>query len=428
MKILLISWYFPPINDIGAIRIARLAEFLRDQGHDVHVLTGDRGNKDESLFTSFPESQVSRSPWFDVNALVHFWRGGPSNVAQLPKTDRTRQALTKSSGLAEKLKSALSDLYINLTWIPDHQVGWIPYAKRAGMEIIARERFELIYASGPPFSAFVVAQSLSRRSGVPWIAEYRDGWSGDIYTDRPKWRAPIDNLIENRVTGTARALVTVSELSANYYRKRFGKLTAAIYNGYDPEDLTAIEIRKRESDKPVSIVHMGAMYGGVRDPSVLYEAIRRSGLMPHDIRVSYYGAAGASIYPLAMKFGVSDFVTVCDRVAHKESLEIERSSDVLLLLQSPLDPRNVPAKLFEYLAAQRPILGLGLDSGIPAQLIRERKAGFYVSDPDALAAQLQRWVNEKRNNGIANLPAEAHAGLSRTEQFVKLEEFLRSVC
>src|SRR5207244_7120181 len=107
----------------------------------------------------------------------------------------------------------------------------------------------------------------------------------------------------------------------------------------------------------------------MRDPSVLYDAIRRSGLKPNDLQISYYGPKAADIYPLTEKFGVSDFVAIKPLVPYRRSLEIQRASDVLLLLQSPDDPRNVPANTFEYLASRRPILGLGLDEGVPARLV-----------------------------------------------------------
>src|SRR5579864_4360237 len=184
MKILLISWYFPPINDIGAIRIARLAEFLHGQGHEVHVLTGDRQGLDMSLSTTFSESQVTRTPWFDVNTLVRFGRSN-SSTAPVRREGSRQGPPTKASKFPARWKRALSELYVNLTWIPDHQVGWIAHAKRAGAKLLAQRNFDLIYASGPPFSTFVIARSLSRRLGVPWVAEYRDAWSRYIYNPKP---------------------------------------------------------------------------------------------------------------------------------------------------------------------------------------------------------------------------------------------------
>jgi glycosyltransferase involved in cell wall biosynthesis len=427
MRILLVSWYFPPVNDIGAIRIARLSEFLRATGHDVHVLTGDRRSGDMSLGTSFPENRVTRAPWLDVNALTSFGRNASPGVPPPAETAHAGSAPKNPSALV-KLRSRLSNLFINLAWIPDHQVGWIPYARRAGADILARTQFDLIYASGPPFSAFVVARALSRRFNVPWLAEYRDGWSRYVYAPKPGWREWIDEAIEERVTPTAKALVAVSEPWADYYRDRFGKPVIAVYNGFDPEQVPDLPGNLRISDQTLSIVHVGSMYGAMRDPTALYQAITQSGLTSRDIQILYFGPRPSEIFPLADRLGVSDYISLQKRVPHNQSLQIQHASDVLLLLQSPDDPRNVPAKFFEYLASGRPILGLGLDSGIPAQIIRTRRAGLYVTEPPVIAAQLQQWVAEKRRTGmIADVPASAREGLSRAAQFERLEQFLSSL-
>jgi glycosyltransferase involved in cell wall biosynthesis len=114
-------------------------------------------------------------------------------------------------------------------------------------------------------------------------------------------------------------------------------------------------------------------------------------------------------------------------VPYRESIRRQKAADVLLLLQwnDPLEQGNVPAKLFEYLAARRPILGLGLVDGVPAGVIRERGAGLFDNDPAAIAAQLARWIDEKRRTGrVRPLGEGASRGFSRAEQFDRLLGFL----
>jgi hypothetical protein len=114
-------------------------------------------------------------------------------------------------------------------------------------------------------------------------------------------------------------------------------------------------------------------------------------------------------------------------VPYRDSVALQKTADVLLLLQwnHPKEQGNVPAKLFEYLAAMRPILGLGLSDGVPARIIRERAAGLFANEPEAILGQLRRWLAEKRANGvIAALPPESRRGFSRAEQFDRLIDFL----
>jgi len=274
----------------------------------------------------------------------------------------------------------------------------------------------------------MVARSLSLRFRIPWIAEYRDGWSGDIYKQRAKWRESVDQFFENRTVRSAAGIITVSGPWADYFRARFAKPTLPIYNGFDAEPETTEGHLAPMPNAALSIVHLGELYDGLRDPTALYEGIIRSGLTSRDVQVGYYGPNEGQVKPLAQKWGVGDYVSVRPRVTHSDSVRIQRQSDVLLLLQAPDDPRNVPAKLFEYFASGRPILGVGLDAGVPAALIRERGAGLYASVPDVIAEQLNVWVAEKRRTGrIAQVPSSARAGLSREAQFQTLNDFLMSV-
>jgi glycosyltransferase involved in cell wall biosynthesis len=305
-------------------------------------------------------------------------------------------------------------------------VGWLPYLVTAGKQLLAQESFDLIYASAPSFAAFLGAARLSKRSRVPWVAEYRDPWSRDVYRDLPRWRGPLDAWMEDRTVKSASGVVTVSEPFSNLYRERFGKPTIAIYNGFDRDSVSqATDVPT--SNPLVSIVYLGILYGGLRDPSRLYHAIRNSSLSPRDIRVTYYGPTATEVLPLAKELGVEEFIEIRPRVDYQQSLKIQREADILLLLQSPDDPGNVPAKFFEYLAARRPILGLGLEEGIPAQIINERGAGLYVSDTDILESKLKEWVRAKKTSGsIPAITGDVLSGLSREEQFDKLIDFLTS--
>jgi len=413
-RILLISWYFPPANDVAALRLGKMVEYFRKSGWDITVLTAKRTHQDMSLPISVPADVMVRTEWVDSNQLMLPWRLGSRNRDN-----------TKRSPVGMGRTRPVGEFFTNLVRIPDQQNGWMPYAIRAGKRIIKQHPVDLIYASGPPFSTFFIARALGKKFSIPWVAEYRDGWSRYVYAPKPEWRQLIDTYLEGRVSSTAAAIVAVSEPWAAFYRERFLRPTIAVYNGFDPDSLPPRSPQRPAQGARLSITYMGSLYGGLRDPSILYEAIKRSGLSPHDLQIRYYGPTPAEIFPLSEKLGVSDFVSLRERVPYRLSLETQRHSDVLLLLQSPEDPRNVPAKIFEYLALCRPILGLGLDDGI---LIRERRAGIYISDPNVIAVQLKNWVEEKRKTGmIADLPLSTGAGLEQSVQFKQLSEFLHGL-
>ena len=423
MKILLVTWYFPPLNDVAAVRTGAMAEFLQQAGHEVRVVTAARAG-DASMVVPLTDDRIVRTSWFDVDTLQLRSNRTASSTRNMPVSAAVRAPRKRPFA---RLRAVATNAYANLVHVPDRQIGWFAFALAAGRDVAARHGVDLIYASGPPFTTHRVARALSRKLVVPWIAEFRDGWSSYLYEPRPRWRQAIDKRMEAATVRSAAGVVAVTAPWADHYRMAYKKPTVAIYNGLPdrPDDSTESE---SAPEQPLSIAYLGVLYDGLRDPAALYEAIKRSALTPRDIQVVYYGPSEADVRPMAEKFGLEAYVAVKPRVSYTESLRVQRASDVLLLLQAPGDPRNVPAKLFEYLASGRPILGLGLDNGIPAKLIRDRSAGLYQSDPNALAEQLRKWSEEKHRAGrIPAVPSSAREGLSRSEQFEALERFLSQV-
>jgi len=436
VKILLVSWFFPPTNTMGALRVGNLASYFMAQGHDVRVVSAHGVPRPQDLKMDFPEDRVARTKWFDIN-------GVPKAAAALRNRFRARPATAgppvKSSGgeaspylrrrwSLRNFPSCLASLYVDLFNLPDATVGWTPYAVGAAKALFGPQGPDLIYASGPPFSAFLIARLLARKYRAPWVAELRDRWSDDPYYPPVPWRRWIVAALERRLLTSAAALVTVSEPWAETYRRRYSQPVMAIYNGYNAADYSTAAPGAPDAGH-VSIVYTGRIYPGRRDPSPLFEAMA---LTRHKdaVRVSFYGTVRSSVMPLAERHGVADLVQVHSHVPHREAMEIQARADVLLLMQwdDPREQGNVPGKLFEYLAARRPILGLGLEDGVPASIIRQREAGFFSNDPHAIAGQLSIWAARKREcGGLAPLPESVRTGFSRAEQFAKLVDLLNRV-
>jgi glycosyltransferase involved in cell wall biosynthesis len=324
-----------------------------------------------------------------------------------------------------------AELYVNLTNFPDNRIGWLPWLYHEGSQMCRAWRPDLLFASGPPFTALLATRLLSARLGVPWVAELRDRWADDPYSEAPPWRAAMDHWLERRVLASSKALITVTEPWAEFYRRKYDKPVATIYNGYDPLDFdfpeSAASPPPASPDAPLIIGYTGGIYPGRRDPTPLFLALKLLGEMGDRFRVVFCGTTPSHVWPLAERAGVARLVEVRPGVPYAESLRFQRQSDVLLLMQwnDPREQGNCPGKFFEYIASLRPILILGLEDGVPATITRDRAAGFCSNDPQTIARQLQQWLHEKETAGhIQSLPAAARDGLSRTIQFEKLESFL----
>jgi len=433
VRILIFAWYFPPANTMGALRIGKLAKYLHGAGHDIRVVCAKDVPFPQTLPVEIPAELIHYTKWLDVNGLPRAvtrlrnrLRGTGDAAAGRPALTPPAAALQARSGGGGLLRGA-SRLYTSLLNRPDSQIGWLPYAVAAGKRILAHWRPDMIFASAPPFTVLLAGGHLARRFGIPWIAEYRDRWVEDPYTEQSSFGRWVDTRFENIVVRDVAGIVTVSEPWAADYRRRFGRPVEVVYNGFDPNDFPAeLPAPDRDAER-LEILYAGTIYPDRRDPTPLFRALKLLGPDARHVRISFYGPTPDLVQAIVAREGVAPFVAIHGSVTYARSLALQAAADVLLLMQwnDPKEAGNVPGKLFEYLAARRPILGLGLTTGVPARFLRERQAGVLLNDPAAIAEQLRRWIAEKRAAGsIALLPSSVRDGLSRSEQFARLASFV----
>jgi hypothetical protein len=423
---------------------------MLDQGHDVKVLVATDLRYPQTMPCEIPESRVIRTSWLDINGLpksiAKAVRSAKCNLAVLGRPERSGQSgrppATASEGRQNTngFLTKAARLYTDLLNLPDDRTGWLPFALCRARSALADWTPELVYASSPPPTSLLVGRLLARYYGAPWVAELRDRWADDPYYEQPAWRARLDQATERWTLATAAGIVTVSEPWAEFYREKHGKPTAAVLNGFDPKDFDR-EMPAPPADRSrLRIVYTGGIYPGRRDPRSLFRALKQLKDKEPRVVVEFFGAEDSHVLPLAEACGVRDAVAVRAPVPYLDALAEQRRADVLLLMQwdDPREQGNVPAKLFEYLAARRPILGLGLEDGVPARIISERQAGLVSNDPNIIARQLALWniiarqlalwLDQKRRNGVLPpLPEAVCAGFSRDEQFARLADFLARV-
>jgi len=312
-------------------------------------------------------------------------------------------------------------------------VGWLPYGLRGGKRILNRWTPDIVLGSAPPFTSILIARSLARRARAPLVVEYRDRYFEDPYHDFSRLqllRKQVGRRLENWWMKPIRGIITVSDPWSEDYRTRFGLPVTVVYNGFDPDDFPVRDERSFAPPEILRIVYTGVLYSDRRDPSPLFAAIKLMGEAGNSIQVDFYGADPVALRRMASDHGVLDRITANDRVSYRESIDLQMNADILLLLQwnDPKELGNVPGKVFEYVAARRPVLGLGPPDGVPARILRERGAGVVVNEPEAIAVQLAAWLAEKNEKGVLPLlPETVRDGLSRSDQYAKVEAFLQEV-
>ena len=420
------------------MRLGKTATYLHKSGHSVTVLTERNPPYPQDLPLEFPTDQIIRTRWCNVNAAP---RAIKSFLGSLKKTVRPTPVSGKAFGgnaintpEAEVVnnKKPFIVQFINAVMnFPDSRIGWLPAAIWSGRRQMRRLQPDIIFASGPPFTTLLVGYLLSRGTGTPLIVELRDRWSDDPYYPPPQFELKWRQWLENKILTHARGITTVSEPWAKSYREKYQKPVEVIYNGFDPEDFLVSTGQGNPDHQKVRIVYTGGIYPGRRDPSALFDAIGRDNDLKSNIRIDFFGTQEDHVLPLAQRFGVSDVVFVHSRISHAEALEQQCAADVLLMMQwnDPKEQGNVPGKFFEYLAARRPMLIMGLEDGVPATLARDRGIGFCANTVPEIADILKGWVDTKHRDGsIAPVSEDALLGFSRAEQVAKLEAFLKKMC
>jgi glycosyltransferase involved in cell wall biosynthesis len=423
MRLLIVSYAFPPFNSIGGVRVGKTVKYLLDFGHDVRVLTARDQPFRPTLPLEIPSEKIIYSKWLSVR------RGAPTarkpDDTQMPAGGSTR----KSAKLKAALRQFISYPYKTLIDFPDSNIGWLPYAVSDATRLFKSWKPQLMLASSPPPTSLLVAHRLSRKFGIPWVADLRDLWIDHPYYDQPAWRKVIEERLERRVLSSAAGMVTVSEPLAERLKQKYQSQAAVVLNGFDRTDYPEASVVPF-NDGQLKILYTGMIYPGKRDPSPLFEALQALGPLRERVRVVFYGLVLESVRPLASRYNVEHLVEVHEPVPYKESLKMQTEADVLLLLlwTDPTERGVYTGKLFEYMGARRPILAVGGVGSVAADLIRARRVGFALDEAAEIAAQLKEWIAQKELTGaIPALEDETIIGVSREEQTRALEDYLCQV-
>ena len=414
---------FPPFNAVGAVRTGKTAKYLVELGHEVKVISGSNQVFDNRLPLEIHDKNIEYTPWLNVNSPIELILGGRNKVA--------KKGYLQSSAHLPSWVQKLGYLYRYLVNFPDGQIGWYPFAMKAGNNLVRSWFPDLIFASASPYTALLVASALSRKHNIPWIAELRDLWSDNHNYLGPAWRQFLERKLEARTLKSACGLVTVSEPLKEVLDSKYSIPCKVITNGFDPENESRSSVVPF-SDGIVRIVYTGQIYSHEQDISPLFLALQQMGKDREKIRIHFYGRYGGFTLPAlqpALELGFRHLIEFHQPVSHHESLLLQAGADILLLLPgvSPTWKGVYGAKLFEYLGVRRPILCIGNTDGVAAKLIREKKAGVTLNQPEQIALQLQQWVKKKNDNKeIPFLPTEVGKGFTRKELTKSLIEFFQT--
>ena len=252
----------------------------------------------------------------------------------------------------------------------DQSALWNPFAYRAARKLVFKEDIDAILTTSPPHLVHLVGYCLRLQTGIPWVADFRDGWCGNpVFTAASAVRRRVDQKLERRVVGRADAVVVVTNHMLEHFQRSYPERSGVFHlirNGFDPADFVGRMSLPRE---PVTtFVHVGNL-GGFRNPGYVVRAfdelVAEGCFGPMDVKLVFVGANYGDGSALA-----SNLVELVPPVNHSKAIEYMMSADVLLLVAGAEEgPAAMTSKVFEYLASRRPILAAIPAGGELAQLL-----------------------------------------------------------
>ena len=399
-KLLICAFYFPPFvgpsEIIGSLRPAKFAKYLPDFGWQPYVLTARLPV--ERVMVEDPQiANVYRTNFLDfVRAFNRFIPSRYSDrIADIP-------IYSYQSSTDERVIHLLKRLVKDLFFWPDSRITWVIFgdAVDRGLEIIRREKIDVIFSTSPPATSHVLAGILSSKTGIPWVADFRDLWSQDEMFKRFWPFQRIEERMERRCMKRVASLISVSEPRSNALHEFHKKAVHTIPNGFDDDDY--------DFDIPVdhkfTVVYTGKVHEGYGDPAMLFDSVSElimSGTIEkEDVEIVFWGNnARKYLIKKAVAAGLESTVRINPAVAHSEIVKIQKSAQILVLIYGHQDIAY-PGKLSEYLGARRPILAIGKRGSVIDELLRYTGAGVLCSNADEIKDVIQRWYSEWRELGV----------------------------
>ena len=414
MKVLLVTMYFPPAGGGGVQRPLKLAQYLPALGIETHVLAPD----DPKWVHRDAELRVPTQAW--IHRVRYVGPRARKPAEEIARADGFERALVQAQVTARRLL------------VPDASVTWNLTAIPAAIRIARREGIDAVITTSPPGSIHFVGAAVQKATGARWLADLRDPLVANQHrradTMATRARQAANEQLARLVVRRADAVSCVSEAIADEVRGlNPGGVVRTIANGCDFDDFAGLEYRPAERFR---ITHTGSFFGK-RDPRPFLQAFHDSGL---DAVARFVGDFRSSDREWAESLRLGDRLQLVDYAPRADSLRLQRDSEALLLLVPDADGRGrgvLSGKVFEYLAAGRPILAVVPPDGAAADLIRDTGSGVVVApdDVDGIREALVELHGRFVNGGIPSveLAKRDEERLSRRARVEEMAGLLRAV-
>lgn len=394
MKVLVITYYWPPAGGSGVQRWLKFVKYFRDFGIEPVVYTVDNANYpilDASLEKDIPDGiEVLKQLIWEPNTL--FGKSSKKTSAGF---------LGSNPSFFGKIAQYIRANY----FIPDARKFWIKPSVKFLSKYLNENTIDMIITTGPPHSLHLIGLELKKKLNIKWLADFRDPWTEiDYFHQLPLTRKAIKKHqdLEKNVLKEADAVLVVGETMANNYRK-YNAQVHVITNGYDTTQLN----KDSALDEKFSIVHVGMMNAD-RNHKILWQALQElcqeDSNFINDLHLKFIGKLAKEVIQSIKGHNLGPQVEIIDYLEHSKVLEHQRSGQVLLLLVNnvPSAKGIITGKIFEYLRAKRPIIAIAPIDGDLAKIIENTNAGVTIgfNDKESLKTKILDFYGDFKNGGL----------------------------
>ena len=419
-RVLIITYYWPPSGGSGVQRWVKFAKYLPSEGWQPVIYTPDNPELtavDKTLSAEIPpEAEIIRRPIFEPYGIYRklMGKGASTDIKTMIEGSSSGDPASVTAAAAggdvtpirsgsKTWKQRLSLWIRGNVFVPDPRVGWVRPSVRFLKKYLKEHPVDAIVTTGPPHSMHLIGLRLSRATGLPWISDFRDPWTKMYYLkhlglSKRTWRRL--GKMEQRVLDGSSTVLAVTPLVQEDFQARTRTPVAMITNGYDREDFSGPE---PVPDGFFNIVHTG-LFASDGNPLVFWKVL---GSMVSDdpefadrLRLRLVGKVDREVFDAIAAAGLREHVVSLGYLDHAGAVREQRGATLLILpLRNDPEYRPIlPGKLFEYLAARRPILGIGQEDGAMARVLSETGAGITADwqNESAIRATLESAWNAFR--------------------------------
>ncbi len=376
-KVLIITYYWPPSGGAGVQRWLKFSKYLRNYDWEPVIFTPENPEApaiDNSLEKDIPVGTTIIKlpiiePYSAYKRFVGMKPGEKVNAGFLQEKEKP--------GFAEGVAVWLRGNF----FIPDARRFWIRPSVKFLSAYLKENPVDAIVSTGPPHSMHLIAMQIHKKLNIPWLADFRDPWTGIDFYHQLKLTSFADRLhhkLEKKVLASATAVTVISRDMVNEFNGIVNREYNLVTNGYDEQDISPLP--QNQLDAKFTLSHIGSL-NATRNPAglwkVLAEMVKTKPEFAKALEIKLVGKVDIGVLKSLEANDLTAYLTRIEYMPHQEVMhEIQKSQVLLLLINNTPNAKGIlTGKIFEYLGSGRPILSIGPENGDASLLLRECEAG-----------------------------------------------------